>query len=502
MALTHMTKPYIYPNDVVIMDKDRITNIQSEIFSTKGKQGATAAAMGRFLKKINRYRFGYTGTPTMYRIFGYGSSVGVPAGGLPVSEAPVQIFFEHLKAKLDVQGIVPMECQNNSVGGSSINDFLTTQWPATVATGIYPDLAFLVYGMNDFATALVNSGATFGPNGFEARLRKAVQLLKDAGSDVVLTTTPHPHTGRMDYNLPSTIDMSWPWGATKPVSGDDIRPTLANSTKSMPWRGGTVPVSTLFLWGNQIIRQVASDMGCLLLDSEKTWFDALLTYTEDELFNKGQVNHPNRLGHRLSYWAAIEYFFDNLETGTWYDGGNQYPLTMQTSGPANSSYANPCTADIDLQAAGERQYAQIFRDRWQRPTMRVTQDGRKSEFWYTNDAPNISNPGYVAALHTRLDRSGVKVTGDTVTYTIAARQGAKLRFHAWSSSLGNVAEMVELLVVRSDNGYYVTEVGKVKSDTIDRIFSYSVSTSGVTFTFLLDGTVYTCKVEEFGASYS
>ena len=98
MALTHMTKPYIYPNDVVIMDKDRITNIQSEIFSTKGKQGATAAAMGRFLKKINRYRFGYTGTPTRYRIFGYGSSVGVPAGGLPVSEAPVQVFFEHLKS--------------------------------------------------------------------------------------------------------------------------------------------------------------------------------------------------------------------------------------------------------------------------------------------------------------------------------------------------------------------------------------------------------------------
>lgn len=502
MALTHMTKPYIYPQDVVIMDKDRTTNIQSEIFSTKGKQGATAAAMGRFLKKINGYRFGNPGSPTMYRIFGYGSSVGVPAGGVPASEAPVQIFFNHLSAKMDIQGIIPMEVTNKSVGGSAINDFLTTQWPATVSGGIYPDLSFLVYGMNDFATALVNGGQTFGSNGFEARLRKAVQLIKDAGSDVVLTTSPHPHTGRTDYNLPTSVNMAWPWAATAPVPGTDIRPTLAQSTTMIPWRGGFVPASTRFLWGNQIIRQVATDMGCLLLDAEKTWFDALLTYTEDELFNEGQFNHPNQLGHRLSYQVAISYFFDNLETGTWYDGGSQYPLTMQTSGPANSTYANPCTADVDLQAAGERQYAQIFRDRWQRPTLRMTQDGRKSEYWYTNDAPTMGNPGYVAALHTRLDRSGVKVAGDKVKYTIASRQGAKLRFHAWSSSLANIAEMVEMIVVRSDNGYYVTESAKVKSDTVDRVFKYTVDTTGVEFEFLVGGTVYTCLVEEFGSNYS
>ena len=495
-----MTKPYIYPEDIEIKDLDRKTNIKAEIASTKGKLGATAAAMSRFMKKLNAYRYGYSNTQNVFRIYGFGSSVGVPAGGLPADKAPVMVFFENLKAKIDPANFYPLEVTNKSVGGSSINDFLTTQWPAVVQEGVYPDLALFIYGMNDFATALVNSGQTFGTNGFEFRLRQAVQKVKDAGGDVVLTTTPHLHSKRVDYNLPASIAQTWPYYAPGPVSGTDIRPTLEDSVAQIPWRNGTVPASTRFLWGNNIIRQVATDMGCLLLDAEKCWFDALLTHTEDELFNVGQVNHPNPLGHELSYWAAFNYFFDNLETGTWYDGGSQYPLQLQTSGTGLAP--NPCTADIDLQATGLRQYAQILRDRHGRPTQRVDHRGNLDQFWYTSDAPTTSNPGYVAAYKQRLDRGGVKNAGDSVLYSIAERQGGKLMFHAWSSSLGNEAQMVELLVVKSDSGYHVAETARVQSDSSqERLFSYTVEPNGVKFTFKVNGTVYTCVKHEFGAKY-
>ena len=87
-------------------------------------------------------------------------------------------------------------------------------------------------------------------------------------------------------------------------------------------------------------------------------------------------------------------------------------------------------------------------------------------------------------------------------YSIAERQGGKLMVHAWSSSRGNEAQMVELLVVKSDSGYHVAETARVQSDSSqERLFSYTVEPNGVKFTFKVNGTVYTCVKHEFGAKY-
>lgn len=495
MALTKLSSELVRVGNKTLSKE--LTDINNELH---GKMGATSAAMNRFMKKLTSYRYGYAGTQTEFRVYGFGSSVGIPAGGLTPDEAPVQIFFKHLNATVNRAGIFPLTVTNKSVGGSAINDFLVKQWPEVEASGVYPDLAFLVYGMNDFATSLVNAGQGFGENGFKWSLRSAIQKLKDAGCDVVLTTTPHSHTGRTNFNLPASVDMTWPIGAAKPVSGGTIRPTLEDSKKVIKWRDGEVPVSTRFLWGNDIIRQTAAEMGCLLLDAEKCWFDALLTYTEDDLFNEGQENHPNRLGHKVSYWTAIEYFFNNLESGTWYDGGSHYPRTIQTSGTGLNP--NPTTADVDLQATGDRQYAQIFRDRWGRPTLRMDQQGNLDQFWYTNDNPTVGNPGYVASLKTKLHRAGTKGAGDTVVYTCEPRQGMRLRFHAWSSSLANYAQMVELLVCRTDSGYTIQESCVLDPEGKKRLFDYTASSAGVTFSFKVAGTVFTCLTEEFGSKYT
>ena len=154
------------------------------------------------INKLTAYRHGASGQ-TQFLLYGFGSSVGNGATlPDPSTQAPVAKFFEFFNKAVNKGSIYPLSFVNKSVNGSTINNFLANQWPDVVNSGVYPDIALFVYGMNDFPTANYNAGQTFNENGFKQRLRTAIRNVRDAGGDVVLTTTPHPNIPIYSWSMP------------------------------------------------------------------------------------------------------------------------------------------------------------------------------------------------------------------------------------------------------------------------------------------------------------
>lgn len=490
------------------------SNVQAELDALSGSttalgvqvptfSGSSVAVLGKFLNKVSGYAYGKHGQ-SMFNVVGYGSSVanGATIGGKDSPNTPIARFFARLQDTFNPAGIYPLAKQNWSVDGSSINDFLARDWAASTAGGVFPDLAVFGYGMNDFPTALYNAGQTMGVNGFPARLPAACQRVLDAGGDVVLFTTPHPHSARMNWSMPTTVSQTWPNFVAMPVSDNDIVPTAADSIRYIQWNGKTIPVSERFLRGNDVIRRKGLELGCLVLDVEKFWFDAIAEYGEDALFDAGQVVHPNKFGHENSYWKAVDAFFDGVKRAAVLLNDSAYNRTLETTGPA--LYPNPKTADIDLQSVGLRTNALVERDSFARVTRKVSQRGDVEEYWHTSGSPTTGSPGYTVGLRTRLRRGGSQNAGETVTFDFDARQGGKLLFHAWSSSLGNMGQMVELMVARTDNGLYTQIVSELNTDTTvppqRRLFTWAVVGSTVVFTFVPSGTVWSSRQEGFLSS--
>ena len=450
--------------------------------SIRAASGSSQALFPKFINKLTAYRHGITGYQDLFRAYGFGSSVQVGATlPDPATQAPIAKFFEYLNKTVNRGGIYPLSFENRGVNGSSINNFIVNQWPGVVAEGVYPDIALFVYGMNDFPTANYNAGQTFNENGFKQRLRTAINLVREAGGDVVLTTTPHPNIGEYSWSMPPSVNQVWPSFSPLPVSDEDIIPSAAESNVTFEWNGVNIQAGVRFLRGNDAIRQIAVEMGCVLIDVEKYWFDAVAKYGETALFNRTpeiQTVHPNLLGHQQSYWLAFEEFFANMDKTGWIPPvANSYDV-FSVGGTALNP--NPKTADIDLQSNGIRAWAYGLRDKYARLIYASDLLGKISKWSYTSQSPTSSAPGYSlewTEYHSRT--GGLYTTGDIIPVAIPNRTSMKVFIDVWTSAQTGWAQTIEVIAVNREGVVSYTIVG-VHDNTPNgnRLFTVTVG-SGV-----------------------
>ncbi|EFO1692168.1 SGNH/GDSL hydrolase family protein [Escherichia coli] len=431
--------------------------------SIRAASGSSQALFPNFVNKLTAYRHGVSGYQNLFRLYGFGSSVG---GGAtlpdPATQAPVAKFFEYMNDTLNKQRIYPINFTNKSVNGSTINNFIVNQWPEVVAEGIYPDIALFIYGMNDFPTAQYNAGQTFNENGFKQRLRNAINLVREAGGDVVLTTTPHPNISEYSWSMPAGISQIWPSYSPAPVSDNDIIPSDANSNVTFEWNGVNIQAGVRFLRGNDAIRKIAVEMGCVLIDVEKYWFDAVAKYGETALFDRTpeiQTVHPNLLGHQQSYWLAFEDFFRNLDRNGWIPAVANHYDVFDVGGKA--TFPNPRTADIDLQSNGIRANAYIHRDQFARPLLTIGQTGVRTQTWYTSQDP-ATNAGYnISWIDYGTRFQGLVNEGEVKSIAIPNRTTQRILIDAWSSAQNTWAECLELLVANREGTISISITGEL-----------------------------------------
>lgn len=470
------------------------------------RYGSTASQVlfPRLMDKMTAYRHGAPGSQSIFRIFGFGSSVGNGAtiGGNASPSTPVAKFFEHFQRAINKGGIYPFEYSNKSVDGSAVNDFLVRDWDAATSSGIYPDLAVFAYGMNDFPSAQYNSGATFGPNGFKQRMRNAIQKARDAGCDVVLLTTPHPNIEEYSWELPQTIDMIWPYSVPKPVPGSSLQPPVAQSNVSFNFRGKTITQGVRYLRGNDAMREIAVEMGCVLIDVEKYWFEAVATYGNSQLFDRTpniQTVHPNLLGHQMSYWRAIEEFFNNVDSSGWIIPDVKLNQTLDVGGNA----LNPAQmeADVDLQANGTRSKAFVFRDKYGRPMYELTQEGGEQRVSYTSTSPSTSSPGYSLKWNEWFSRTkGLFSNGETLSIPIINRTEGKLLVSVWASAHYSWAQVEEYLVANREGVITLAKCSGIDTtpDPGSRLFTISTASNAVNINVLQDMASLKFKLDTFG----
>lgn len=491
---------------------DELTNdVTGSITTTRYASSASQALFPKLIDKMTAYRHGVTGFQDKFRIYGYGSSVGNGAtiGGNASPNTPVAKFFEHFQRTVNKAGIYPFEYSNKSVDGSNINDFLNREWPATVATGVLPDLAVFAYGMNDFPSAQYNSGMTFGPNGFKQRLRNSIQKVRDAGGDVVLLTTPHPNIEEYAWDLPDSINMLWPQFAEAPVSNEMLIPPVSQSNVSFDFMGKRITQGVRFLRGNDAMREVAVEMGCILIDVEKYWFEAVGKYGNALLFDRTpnmQTVHPNLLGHQQSYWRAIEEFFNNVDSSGWIAPDAKLNQTLDVGGNA----LNPAKmeADVDLQANGIRQRAFVRRDKSGRIMEELTQDSRFKRTSYTVSDPTVSAPGYSLTWDEWFTRTkGLFTSGETLSIPVNNRTEGRLLVTAWISGQTGWTQLEDYLVSNREGVVLVSKIGSLDNTPPaggtgtngQRLFTVSTSTNNVVVNILSDNATVKFKLDTFGA---
>ena len=471
--------------------------------SIRAASGSSQALFPKFINKLTAYRHGVTGYQDLFRAYGFGSSVQVGATlPDPATQAPIAKFFEYLNKTLNKQGIYPLTFENRGVNGSSINNFIVNQWPGVVAEGVYPDIALFVYGMNDFQTANYNAGQTFNENGFKRRLRSAINLVREAGGDVVLTTTPHPNIGEYSWSMPPSVNQIWPSFSPLPVSDENIIPSAAESNVTFEWNGVNIQAGVRFLRGNDAIRQIAVEMGCVLIDVEKYWFDAVAKYGEAALFNRTpeiQTVHPNLLGHQQSYWLAFEDFFRNLDRNGWIPAVANHYAMFDVGGSGLNP--NPKTADIDLQANNIRTWAYGLRDKFSRLIHATDQLGKVSKWSYTSQSPTTSSPGYSlqwTEYHSRT--GGLFTTGDVIPVTIPNRTSMKIFIDVWTSSQTGWAQAFEVIAVNREGEVSFTVVGgHDNTPGGNRLFTLSAGDGALNITVLLTNSSVKYHISGFNS---
>ncbi|RLM27520.1 hypothetical protein BIY29_02450 [Brenneria alni] len=454
--------------------------------------GASVGLFPRLMKKLTEFRHGVPNTQNTFRIYGFGSSVGVGATlPNPSANAPVMKFTELLRAALDPGSIYPIQADNYSVNGSTINQF-NAAWQTATSDGIYPELAVFVYGMNDFPTANYNAGQTFGVNGFSQRLRNAIRTVQSAGGDVVLVTTPHPYIANYSWSMPTSVGQSWPSAVAAPVSDNDLIPPVSGSVASFSWNGINIQAAVRFLRGNDVIRKIATEMGCVLIDAERYWFDGVAKYGESELFDEGQVVHPNLLGHQTSFWAAFEDFCDNIKENGWAAPDASHPTLLSVGGSA--LYPNPTEADISLMATGDKNYAFSEYDRFARPLRIVTQDGDIQKYWYTSQNPTTGQPGYSVSTTEKIRRSGLVNSGEYVDFVVPQNSAAEILIEVFSSQLDTRTQTTKLLATNHNGNLTFSVIGENTSGNLFTTTAHSNLDSPkdayLRVTFTLSNTVW------------
>lgn len=477
--------------------------------NVKASSGASQALLPQFMRKLVAYKHGVDGSQKQFVVHGYGSSVSNGAT-LPdkTTQAPVSKFFEYMNKAINPGGIYPITFENRSVDGSNINDFLVREWPKTETDGVFPDIAVFAYGMNDFPSAQYNAGMTFGENGFKQRLRQAIQKVRDNGGDVVILTTPHPYIENYDWTMPPTVDMIWPKRVDKPVSGEQMIPSLAESNVTFEYAGRMITQGVRFLRGNDAMREVAVEMGVILIDAEKYWFEAVGKYGNAMLYDAGQLVHPNLFGHQQSYWKAMEVFWDNVNRNGWIAPDVARNLTLDVGGTGLVPLAKE--ADIDMMANGIREKAFVKRDKAGRIIREVTMDGHEVSTTYTVQDPTSSSPGYKLEWHEFTTRTkGLFSANEKLSIGIPNRTEGKLLVNGWSSSQTGWTQLAEYMFSNRDGKVTISKIagldttvkeGSGSEVTLggERFFSLEVSGSNLVITSKMDNTSLKYRLERFG----
>ncbi len=258
------------------------------------------SALSNFYRKIASYRDDLKEPITLV---GMGSSVGVGASlPDPATQAPSAWFAQEIEREYNRLGNLNIvhinESENGSVAAQSGTKYADLQ-----ARGLRPDVVLMAYGMNDGMSSQYHSSQTL--LGVYTYLSAVVNEMKGVGVDVVLTTSPHPHTGRVSWTLPAEFPISYP--ATGQMIPD------ATTSQSVIFgdfagKGTAIEVSYRHYRVNEQIRRVGIDLQVPVIDVEKYWFEAVSQYGQDALFDNDEVVHPNLLGHQQSYQKAIHEF--------------------------------------------------------------------------------------------------------------------------------------------------------------------------------------------------
>lgn len=257
---------------------------------------------------LNKVIHGKDSSTSTVRVYGIGSSVMVGGGVTDyATDGPLPLLVGQLNRAFAPFGPVSFVGYNDGQNGSAAGDW-RARYATWVATNGIPDVVYVVAGMNDFAPLVWHKGQTFdhqpGQFGFITLFEELLAKWRADGCDVIVATTPHMHTVRVpDGGGLAVADQSgivYPDGVYTPdgTPGNEHIRTL-----TLP-DGRTVPYLYRFRRGNHAIRMLAAKYGALLLDAERTWFDAVATYGQDALFDIGQYNHPNTFGIARSYGDA------------------------------------------------------------------------------------------------------------------------------------------------------------------------------------------------------
>lgn len=300
--------------------------VQSAIDITQGEPGVPGNIVSTYPKSAIgslRYLMEYLsafqqGVTAGTQQYDFGSSVGNGAalGASAAANNPGAYFHTRLKASLDKLTIFNFSRTNGSVDGSALNEMVDVFRDDIVPSGA--KVSFGVPGMNDFQIPSFNTGQTFDSE-FGARkfLRQILTLAQKSRISVVLSTSPHPCLPRMDYGFFAdnpAIPQGYPTAVSAPVPAGSVVPTAANSTQTITWKGSPILVDVRFLRGNQMIREEAALFGVAVIDAEAKQFDMLKAgVTYEEMFDTGEVVHPNLATIQATYHAAIDEFFAGIE---------------------------------------------------------------------------------------------------------------------------------------------------------------------------------------------
>lgn len=292
-------------------------------------------------------------SPTTVHVVGMGSSVALgPNGALDAANAPSAYFAAQLNAICDPLNRLTITHTNRAVSGSSAYDAVFPdgggKWDLILAEPLVPKILVISYGMNDGNPAIWNSGPTMPAT--IAKLRELVTRAQGQGADVVIFTTPHPYSTQNDWtDQGGAFTSFWPNAAFHPGASYAASVVSADPLGA----GATIPVSYRHLRWNEAARRVAADLGVLLLDAERYWFEAVADVGEAALYNAGQSVHPNLVGMQRSYHAAVDAFFRALRKTRSHGTAPSKPITTGVlAASVAASAANTSTTSTTYTQVG------------------------------------------------------------------------------------------------------------------------------------------------------
>ncbi|AUR98312.1 SGNH hydrolase-type esterase domain protein [Vibrio phage 1.249.A._10N.261.55.B9] len=431
------------------------------------------SGLPRFLKIIEEYR---DDLAPAINIVGMGSSVGNGASlPDPATQAPVMYFGTKFEEYFNKLGIYNFVTTNRSVDGSTMFESIA-KFDAILAEPLTPDITLLAYGMNDGATAIYNSGQTFPF--VHQKCKELILKAWENGSDVIIMTTPHPLSTDMGWSMPPAVPQNYPTFVAAPVADEDLIPPVSQSIKNGDFLGIGVdlPASHRHYRVNEAFRRVGAELGVHVIDVERYWFEAMLNFGEANLFDPGQYNHPNLLGHQKSYQKAIDDYLESIfySWGNGGESGGVYGrIGVNTDSPTHALEVHPSDANDDILKIVKNDGTVIGE---------INAAGNFDLSLLTDiHGPGVRKLGgssYGSGDYSPEERSlywGNRDVGTPGTITFGATKGALILVEGYQSGIGR---QTKLLMVNTDaTTANVTEVSTHRTGAGD---TFTVSNTGLT----------------------